>query len=150
MISHKQKSKITFHYLIKPFFFPNRVLVKKIISQIFTKERKKLISLSYIFCSDEYLHDLNRKFLFHDELTDIITFNLSSEETAITGEVYISMDRVRDNATVYKTLIFNELIRVIFHGALHLCNFNDNSKEEKIAMHKMEEFYLTAFKNTLP
>ena len=89
--------------------------------------------------------NINRQFLNHDYYTDIITFNLSGSKRQIEGEVYISIDRVKDNAAILSQSIKQELHRVIFHGALHLCGYKDKSKYDIDKMRKMEDKYLKAF-----
>jgi probable rRNA maturation factor len=98
----------------------------------------KKTSLNYIFCSDEYLLEKNQQFLNHDTLTDIITFDLSEREEELAGEIYISVERVAENARKFSIDYNTELHRVIFHGTLHLCGFKDKKKEDKILMTQME------------
>lgn len=98
-------------------------------------------SINYIFCTDKTVLEINRQFLLHDFYTDIITFDLS-ESNAITAEVYISIDRAKENAAQIGVSIKSELHRVIFHGVLHLCGYKDKSKEEKEKMREKEEYYL--------
>lgn len=119
-----------------------RSQLKKFIGKLFTREGKELRQLNYIFCSDEYLLNINRQFLNHDYYTDIITFDLSEEPGTITGEIYISVDRVRDNASSLGQTKKFELHRVIFHGALHLCGYKDKSKKDSILMREKEDHYL--------
>lgn len=97
--------------------------------------------LSFVFCSDTFLLDINREFLNHDTLTDIITFdyNLGKE---VNGEVYISIDRIRENAVEYGVAFINELARVLVHGTLHLCGFRDKTDEEQKTMRGRENHYL--------
>lgn len=111
------------------------------------KYRKKTsdISLTYIFCSDEYLLQMNRQFLDHDTYTDIITFDLSTEAGDLTGEIYISIERVAENASKFGVEYGNELHRVIFHGALHLCGFKDKAAADKKKMREMEDKCLKAY-----
>lgn len=124
----------------------NKKALRLFIAGLFKKENKQLASLNYIFCSDEQLLDINRKFLNHDYYTDIITFNLSaSKKTPITGEVYISTDRVRENARLNRKTIENELHRVIFHGALHLCGYKDKTPAAQKQMRQKEDAYLNAY-----
>ncbi|WP_118973899.1 rRNA maturation RNase YbeY [Taibaiella koreensis] len=99
----------------------------------------KQINLNYIFCSDASLLEKNRHFLNHDTLTDIITFDLSERKSVLDGEIYISIDRVRENAAKFGHTYLAELHRVIFHGALHLCGFKDKKKEDKALMTEMED-----------
>ncbi|MBN8790511.1 MAG: rRNA maturation RNase YbeY [Terrimonas sp.] len=132
------------------FFFPykkniltDRNKLKRFIQQLFKKEKTSLGSLQYIFCSDDFLLQVNKQYLKHDYYTDIITFNLG--EKAVEGEIYISIDRVKDNATTYKTSFKRELHRVIFHGALHLCGYKDKLNEEKKVMSAKEDRYLQEY-----
>lgn len=105
----------------------------------------KRSQLTYIFCSDEHLLQMNRQFLDHDTFTDIITFDLSENEYELTGEIYISTERVQDNATKYNTTYNQELHRVIFHGALHLCGFKDKKDADKKEMRRQEDLCLAAY-----
>jgi probable rRNA maturation factor len=136
------KSKVYFFFNKKFPSFRNRNQLKKHIESIFGREKKRLARLNYVFCSDGELLKINQQYLGHDYYTDIITFDLSDSETEISGEVYISVDRVRDNAAKLGEPINTELARVIFHGALHLCGYRDKSKREKLLMRKKEEKYL--------
>jgi probable rRNA maturation factor len=136
------KSKVYFFFNKKFPSFRNRNQLKKHIESIFGREKKRLAWLNYVFCSDGELLKINQQYLGHDYYTDIITFDLSDSETEISGEVYISVDRVRDNAAKLGEPINTELARVIFHGALHLCGYRDKSKREKLLMRKKEEKYL--------
>ena len=108
-------------------------------------KKVKKISLTYIFCSDEALLQMNQQFLDHDTLTDIITFDLSDTVNDLTGEIYISVDRVRENAAKFKANYQDELHRVIFHGALHLCGFKDKTKKDQEEMRKQEDKCLAAY-----
>lgn len=120
----------------------NRRIVKATLRTLFKKEGRKLADLHYIFVSDERLLEINRQFLRHDFYTDIITFPLSEPNQPISGEIYISVDRVRENAREYDNTITRELLRVIFHGALHLCGYGDKTAREEKAMRQKEEKYL--------
>ncbi|CAN5255505.1 rRNA maturation RNase YbeY [soil metagenome] len=114
------------------------------VSILFETERLPLKKVNYIFCSDDYLLHINKAFLQHDYYTDIITFDLS-EKKLIIGEIYISIDRVRENAEVNKASFKEEILRVIFHGALHLCGYNDKTKSEVLTMRQKERFYIDLF-----
>ena len=138
-------TKIRFHFLQGGFSLTERSSLKSFIETLFKKERKKLQELNYIFCSDEYLLEINKQYLRHDFYTDIITFGLSEPDEPINAEVYISVDRVRENAGQFETSLKKEMHRVIFHGALHLCGYRDKKKEEGILMRKMEDKYLTLY-----
>jgi probable rRNA maturation factor len=113
--------------------------LKQFIKEIFIERKRSLIKLSVIFCSDDYLLTINKNFLQHDYYTDIITFNLSNNPLVIDGEIYISLDRVKENAKSNTVTITNELHRIIFHGVLHLCGFKDKSKTDKLLMTQKED-----------
>jgi len=101
--------------------------------------------INYIFCDDAYLLEKNRQFLDHDTLTDIITFDLSEKDDELAAEIYISTERVIDNAEKFSVPYDNELHRVIFHGLLHLCGFKDKTAKDKAEMRKMEDLYLNKY-----
>ena len=120
----------------------DRTRLKAFLRLLFQKEKTKLAGLQYIFCSDERLLEINKQFLNHDYYTDIITFNLSEVNQPINAEIYISVDRVRENAREFNSSVQKELHRVIFHGALHLCGYRDKTRKDESEMRKMEEKYL--------
>lgn len=132
---------IHFHFLL-PVTFTQRTLVKEVVRDIFKKEKTKLEQLQYIFCSDDYLLEINKQHLKHNYYTDIITFDLSEKPNSVIGEIYISIDRVRDNAQNYEVSFKQELLRVIFHGALHLCGLKDKTEKDQALMRKAEDKYL--------
>jgi rRNA maturation RNase YbeY len=101
--------------------------------------------LNYIFCSDEYLLQVNRDYLQHDYYTDIITFDQSEEESKIEGDIFISVDRVQENATKLSITQKQEMTRVLAHGMLHLCGYGDKSEEEAKLMRSKEEEWINAF-----
>lgn len=109
----------------------------------------KKVNLNYILCSDEYLLGINVQFLNHNTLTDIITFDLSESEDALTGEIYVSVERVAENAAKFGVSYADELHRVIFHGALHLCGFKDKKPADVQEMRKQEDKCLSAYKKEL-
>ena len=100
--------------------------------------------MQFIFCPDSYLLKINREFLSRDYLTDVISFDLSSDSNA-EGEVYISIDRIRANASLFQRPIVEELHRVIFHGALHVCGYDDSLKNQKAEMTRLEDLYLSKY-----
>jgi len=140
------KSKVCFFFEIKDFSLKNRGKLKAFVEALFKKEGKKLESLSYIFTTDKELIKINSVFLHHDELTDIITFEYSNMDKT-QGEIYISIDRVRDNARILNVPFIQELHRVIFHGALHLCGYKDKSSFHVKQMRQREDYYLEIFAN---
>ena len=117
-------------------------LVQDWIQHAITNEDKVAGEISYIFCSDEYLHKINLEHLQHDTLTDIITFNYC-EDDLINSDIFISVDRVKENAGLFKTSFENELSRVMIHGILHLVGYDDKTDEDKVIMRSKEDFYLT-------
>lgn len=100
--------------------------------------------INYIFCSDNYLHQINVKYLNHDYFTDVITFNNNMDDI-ISGDIYISVDRISENAELYSTTFYDELYRVMIHGLLHLLGFNDKTNKQQIEMRRMEDLYLSKF-----
>lgn len=126
----------------------NRTQLKKFIIQIFKAERKKLSHLNYIFCSDKRILKINQQYLNHNFYTDIITFTFSEPCQPIAGEIYISTDRVRENAGKHKVTIKQEIHRVIYHGTLHLCGYTDKTQKEKRIMTAMEDRYLNKYFQT--
>ena len=139
------KSAVQFHFLRKGFSLADRTILKAFITTLFRKEKKRLAGLNYIFCSDDYLLEINKQYLQHDFYTDIITFDLSGQNQPLTAEIYISVDRVRDNARDFYSSFNNELHRVIFHGALHLCGYKDKKPLDQQRMRKMEDKYLSLY-----
>ena len=123
-----------------------RKSLKRFIEELFRAEGRHLAKLAYIFCTDEYLLSINQQYLQHDTYTDILTFDLSDSPRSVIGEIYISADRVRENAQKFGLSFENELYRVIFHGALHLCGQGDKTKNEQKAMRNKEEKYLKQYR----
>lgn len=112
------------------------------IERVVKSEKSGIESLSYVFCSDRYLLGINQQYLDHDTLTDIITFDYSESPKKLEGEIYISIPRVRENASKLGVEFDSELHRVIIHGVLHLVGYKDKSKEDKVEMRRREEKYL--------
>jgi len=111
-------------------------------SEAASMENKTIGELTFIFCTDEYLHKVNQEYLNHDTYTDIITFDYSSGDI-IAGDVFISVDRVKENAETFKCSFNSEISRVLIHGVLHLMGYKDKQDEEKQIMRSKEDFYLT-------
>lgn len=112
------------------------------ITEIISKEDCQLGDLSYVFCSDDFLYDMNKEYLQHDTLTDIITFDYRVGNL-INGEVYISTDRVKENAQDFGVSFEEELHRVIIHGVLHICGYGDLTEEEEAQMRTKEDWALS-------
>lgn len=111
------------------------------IENSISKEDKSLEEINYIFCSDTHLHSMNLEYLNHDTLTDVITFDLSDNQ-ALNSEIYISIDRVKDNAKDLGVEFESELHRVMIHGVLHLIGYGDKTPEEQEVMRSKEDYYL--------
>ncbi len=107
----------------------------------------KKIDLTYIFCNDEYLLQINKDFLNHDTFTDIVTFDMSAKPNELIGEMYISVERIADNAHEFSASYEEELHRVIFHGTLHLCGFKDKKTADKQEMRSQENICLQQYFN---
>jgi probable rRNA maturation factor len=112
------------------------------IKSCITEEGKIIDNISFNLCSDEYILQLNNEALQHDYYTDIITFELNEKDKPIEGDIYISIDRVKDNAITLHIPFMNELHRVLIHGVLHLCGYKDKSKKEELLMREKENYYL--------
>lgn len=141
---------VSFRYADRQLFLPKKTELKAFVALLFRKEKKKLLSLTYVFCSDAFLLQMNRDFLKHDYYTDIISFGLSEPYMPIEAEVYISLDRVKDNAIQLGVPLKDETLRVIFHGALHLCGYGDKKKSEITIMRTKEDRYLRLYKKQTP
>ena len=129
---------VQFFFLETTIALKERNRLKAFIEEVFKKEKKTLGELNYIFCSDKHLLSINKEFLQHDFYTDILTFDLSETKNHVDGEIYISLDRVRDNAVVFMSSLNKEFHRVIFHGALHLCGYKDKSPKDEAVMRAAE------------
>ena len=121
----------------------NKRAVKNWITDTILAEGYSLQSLTYIFCSDNYLLNLNRQYLNHDTYTDIITFNNSDKQNAVEAEIYISIDRIHENALTFNHTSTDELHRVMIHGILHLTGYDDKAVPNKKKMTQKENFYLS-------
>jgi rRNA maturation RNase YbeY len=128
------------------FRMPDKILVSRWIDKVAKKEQYQIESLDFIFCTDSFVHKLNKDFLNHDYLTDILTFNLNEGRgKKISGDIYISIDRVRENALIFKTTFTQELLRVIIHGVLHLMGYDDKTKVKMTKMRDREDKCLKMF-----
>ena len=138
-------NRIRFFFQYPGVTLQNRIRLKTYIQKIFHREKRSLGGLNYIFCSDKELLRINQEFLGHDFYTDIVTFELSETPGVIHGEIYISIDRVKENAKNLSVSFKSELHRVIFHGALHLCGYGDKTKREKEEMRGKEDLLLKEY-----
>lgn len=117
--------------------------IRNWIKQTIAAEGKKLKEINFILCSDNYLLEINQNYLKHDTFTDIITFDNSESGASITGDIFISVERIRENAQKYAASERDELHRVIIHGALHLIGYTDKTKAHKNIMSSKEDLYLS-------
>jgi rRNA maturation RNase YbeY len=138
------KGTIRFHELLK-VSLGARTKLKEFLKKLMAREGRSLLSIDFIFCSDKYLLQINQEYLDHDDLTDIITFDLSDSGNALTSEIYISVERVKENAAIFNSTFQRELHRVMFHGVLHLCGYGDKTSEEKLVMRAKEDEYLKKY-----
>lgn len=136
---------ISFNKADKTITLGNRVALKAFLEKQLKKEGIRIECLQYVFCSDKYLLDINKQFLNHDYYTDIISFDLSETKGVLIGDIYISVDRVKENAKTMKTTQGNELLRVIFHGALHFCGYKDKKPADAKLMRSMEDKWINAY-----
>ena len=135
------ESEFNFHSENISFTLNKKPAIISWLSYSITNENKIPGEISYIFCSDQYLHELNVKHLNHNTLTDIITFDYC-EKNRVNGDLFISIDRVKDNAKSFNSSIENELHRVMITGILHLCGYKDKTPEDQNVMSAKEDFYL--------
>jgi probable rRNA maturation factor len=123
----------------------SRTELKTFINKQCLREGIHIETLQYVFCSDTFLLDINKHFLNHNFYTDIISFDLSEQKGSLIGDVYISIDRVKENAKTEGNLYTHELLRVIFHGALHFCGYKDKKPADQKTMRSMEDKWLKAY-----
>ncbi|HEX4849787.1 MAG TPA: rRNA maturation RNase YbeY [Puia sp.] len=131
----------------KGFTLRNRMGLKQFLLYLFRKEGLKVDSINYVFTSDGYLRTLNRHHLHHDYNTDILTFIMSEPGDPLIADIFISIDSVRSNSIRFKSTLKTELFRVIFHGALHACGYNDKTATQKKEMRSQEDLLLDQYKS---
>lgn len=145
----KNYSKIYFFSESITFQLKGKKKIKKWISDVVLQQKHVVGNITFVFCSDEYLLEINQHYLNHDTLTDVISFDYSEAidkmKKLISGEIYISIPRVKENAKLNKQSFMQELYRVIIHGILHFCGFKDKKQEDKKLMRKMEDESLDNF-----
>ena len=141
---NKKTIPIYFHSEHISFVLKQKTSIRAWLLSIIKKENKQLGEINYIFCDDKHLLHINQTYLKHSTLTDIITFDYS-ENNMLSGDIFISIERVRENAKKYHVSFENELKRVIVHGLLHLAGYKDKTKELKTIMTRKEDHYLELF-----
>ncbi|HEY3369263.1 MAG TPA: rRNA maturation RNase YbeY [Prolixibacteraceae bacterium] len=140
---------MSIHYCNEDVSVP-KFLKRKItnwIKETIVSEEKSPGEISFIFCSDNYLLEVNKQYLNHDYFTDIITFDYV-ENNVISGDIFISIERVKENGREFNTGFENELFRIIIHGVLHLLGYKDKNKKDKLLMTQKEDFYLKVLSNS--
>lgn len=137
-------SNINFFTEDVEFKLKHKTILKKWISEVVKSEDQLIDDLNYIFCSDEYLLEINRQYLDHDYYTDIITFdNREEEQEPISSDIFVSIDRIKDNSTTLGVTFEQELYRVLIHGVLHLLGQADKTEQQQAEMRKREEASLS-------
>jgi probable rRNA maturation factor len=138
-------SKIAIQFFTEDLVYTlkHKTKIRTWLLQTITAEGYKLAELNFILCSDEYLLGINQQYLNHDTYTDVITFDNSEEEKTIVGDIFISLERIQENAKNFKSTTYDELCRVMVHGTLHLLGYEDKSKADKAMMTQKEDDYLS-------
>ncbi len=138
-------SQLPIHFFLEDISFTlkQKGLIRLWVKNTIVEEGFKLKELNFIFCSDNYLLSMNQDYLKHDTLTDIITFDNSEQKRVIVGDIFISLERIRENAQSFKVTTESELHRVMIHGTLHLLGYADKGKEAKALMTSKEDLYLS-------
>jgi probable rRNA maturation factor len=137
------KMAVNFFNEITQFVLRDKRLLRAWIKKTIESEGKLGKSVNFVFCDDEYLSELNIKYLKHNTLTDILTFPQEEEGGFISGDIFISVPRIKENALLYNVPFTEELHRVMIHGILHLTGYKDSTKNEKTEMKGKEDFYLS-------
>ena len=135
---------VSYYFVDTQFKLKDKTRIKKWLKLVAESEVYVLGDISVIFCSDNYILDINQKYLQHDYFTDIITFDYS-EGTKISGDLFISVDSVRENSIEYGTDFEDELHRVIVHGVLHLIGYDDHTDSQTMVMRSKEDYYLSLY-----
>lgn len=141
------KSSVQFHSLVDDFKLKNKKIFKSALLDFANEEGARTGTLNYIFCNDDYLLELNKTYLQHDYYTDILSFPLSLEP--VEGDIYISIDRVRENAVTFNTDFTTELSRVMAHGLLHFLGYDDHSEKNIRVMRQKENEFILAIKEKI-
>ena len=136
--------KLQIFYENTPYRFRGWKKFKQLVDELVKNEGKAAVEINFIITTDDYLRNLNKKFLNHNYFTDVISFDYSSEKN-ISGEIYISEDTVRRNSVEYKVNFDNEMLRVMIHGILHLTGYNDKTDTEKQKMTTLEDKWMKKF-----
>jgi probable rRNA maturation factor len=141
----KLRSPRVFLHRTKGLNLPHRKQIRRFIESIFRTEKVNLAELHYNFCSDHEIRSLNAQWLGHDHVTDVLTFNYAPPGMPVSGDIFLGAAEIRRNARRYGSTIGEEMMRVMFHGALHLSGYADKSKSQKRVMRQKEDHYLGLF-----
>lgn len=136
-------TNITINYLLKEIHEINTGLLTNWLEKVVLAENMLADNIQIILCDDNTLHDLNKKYLNHNTLTDVITFNYNDEYENLAGDIYISYERIKENAITYNVSTDEELQRVMVHGVLHLIGYDDHTEEQRKLMRDKENYYLS-------
>jgi rRNA maturation RNase YbeY len=126
-----------------PFVLKGKRMLRAWLMDCIAREKKQAGMLNFIFCDDAYLLPINRSYLHHDTLTDIITFDYTDQKGKVQGDIFISIERARYNAALFEVSTDNEIRRLLIHGVLHLCGYDDKDPEGKRLMSEKEDYYLS-------
>jgi probable rRNA maturation factor len=137
--------KIHFHFSFLPITLSQRGRLKLFMESIFSREKKKLQEINFIFCNNKTIRKINKQYLQHDYNTDILTFPLSENDSSVLADVFISQEQVSKNAIIFNTSFKLEIHRVLFHGILHLCGYDDKTPSGQQIMRSREDFYLRKY-----
>jgi len=138
-----KNSAVSFYTEDIKYVLKHKTLLKQWLVSTIAQEGYALNALNFILCSDDYLLRINQEYLDHDDYTDVITFDNSEAPKTVLGDIFISLDRIRENASLYNCSVYHELCRVMVHGTLHLLGYTDKSKTAKQEMTAKEDFYLS-------
>ncbi len=130
------------------YILPHKNKIRNLLKILATEEGKNIGQLSYIFCSDDFLLEINKQYLHADYLTDVITFDYC-EKNVVAGDIFISVERVKENSMLYQQYFFDEMLRVVVHGLLHLCGYKDKQEQEQQQMREKENYYIEKYKTLL-
>ena len=130
------------------YILPHKNKIRNLLKILATEEGKNIGQLSYIFCSDDFLLEINKQYLHADYLTDVITFDYC-EKNVVAGDIFISVERVKENSMLYQQYFFDEMLRVVVHGLLHLCGYKDKQEQEQQQMREKENYYIEKSKTLL-
>ena len=130
------------------YVLPHKNKIRDLLNLLAKEEGKEIGQLTYIFCSDEYLLEINKQYLHADYLTDVITFDYCQNEF-VSGDVFISVERVKENSVLFSQSYFDEMLRVVVHGLLHLCGYKDKKEKEQQQMREKENYSIEKYKTLL-